>query len=68
LKKIKTPAYYILCDDDSLIQQRKTAERAKALLPNFKRATFFKGIGHAIEVAPAAYVEFAKILKEHFRK
>ena len=65
LKSFKVPAYYLLCKNDRLIDQLRTKERAIAILPNFKGARFFSGIGHGIEVSPEVHAELAVILKEN---
>lgn len=64
LKALKAPFYLILCEDDRLIQQKKTAKRAKAVLPNLKEVVFLSKIGHGIEIASAAFEVFARILEE----
>lgn len=63
LEKIETPVYLILCKDDQLITQEKTAARAQELLPNFRKAFFLSQIGHGIEVAPQAYTHLQTILE-----
>ncbi|BDS12866.1 alpha/beta fold hydrolase [Aureispira anguillae] len=68
LSDVKTPVYLILCEDDHLVDAKKTVARAKKILPNFKKAFFWSKIGHGIEVAPQAYESFAAILEAQVGK
>lgn len=62
LQKIKAPVYLILCKDDRLIDQGKTAERAKKVFSNFQKTFFLSKVGHGIEIASEAYDCLAEIL------
>ena len=61
LKSIQTPLYLILCENDNLIQQKKTLERAEEMIPGFKGHVMLSDIGHGIEMSEAAYVEFERL-------
>jgi hypothetical protein len=67
LKNIETPLYLILCENDNLIQQKKTVERAKKIIPGFRQHSMLSAIGHGIEMSKAAYVEFEKFLNIEYK-
>ena len=51
LKKLNAPSYLILDRDDIFINQQKTQQRAKKLLPNLTATIWLEKHGHGIELA-----------------
>lgn len=64
LANLKTPAYFLLDEDDKLILQSKTLARAKEKLPNLIDYRMLKGNGHGIEIFPEAWQSLLEMIEK----
>ncbi|MET0753664.1 MAG: alpha/beta hydrolase [Pyrinomonadaceae bacterium] len=63
LSKLTAPAYLMLDRDDVFINQKKTYERAKKVLPNLVETVWLEKHGHGIELSNEVVAEIEKRLE-----
>jgi pimeloyl-ACP methyl ester carboxylesterase len=65
LKKLTAPTYLMLDRDDIFINQRKTLDRAKKVLPNLVETVWLEKHGHGIELSNEVVAEIKKVITEN---
>jgi pimeloyl-ACP methyl ester carboxylesterase len=63
IRAVSSETHLILGEEDGLIPHRRTAERARKVLPNLGSIKIMPGQGHGIEVSRQAVMEVGKVLQ-----
>ena len=63
LRKLTAPTYLVLDRDDIFINQSKTHEKAKKVLPNLVETIWLEKHGHGIELSNEVISEIKKKVK-----